>query len=123
MQESLYGLKGRLGVQVYTGKLSLVDLAASERASETNNCGRQLKDGASINRYGAEVTYIFYFAVPTNPTRHPHCLKLAICSKMGCWLHAFVSGIVSCSLQKRALIQTLQLSKPCQCTTLSAFKQ
>lgn len=37
-------------VQVYTGKLSLVDLAGSERASETNNSGRQLKDGANINR-------------------------------------------------------------------------
>ncbi|DBB11583.1 hypothetical protein WJX82_010561 [Trebouxia sp. C0006] len=36
--------------QVYTGKLSLVDLAGSERASETNNVGRQLKDGANINR-------------------------------------------------------------------------
>ncbi len=38
-------------LQVYTGKLSLVDLAGSERASETNNVGRQLKDGANINRY------------------------------------------------------------------------
>ncbi len=37
-------------MQVYTGKLSLVDLAGSERASETNNIGRQLKDGANINR-------------------------------------------------------------------------
>ncbi|KAL3160635.1 hypothetical protein ABBQ32_010559 [Trebouxia sp. C0010 RCD-2024] len=37
-------------LQVYTGKLSLVDLAGSERASETNNVGRQLKDGANINR-------------------------------------------------------------------------
>ncbi|KAK9823105.1 hypothetical protein WJX72_000286 [[Myrmecia] bisecta] len=36
--------------QVYTGKLALVDLAGSERASETNNVGRQLKDGANINR-------------------------------------------------------------------------
>lgn len=36
---------------MYTGKLSLVDLAGSERASETNNIGRQLKDGANINRY------------------------------------------------------------------------
>ena len=39
-------------LQVYTGKLSLVDLAGSERASETNNVGRQLKDGANINRCG-----------------------------------------------------------------------
>ena len=37
-------------LEVYTGKLSLVDLAGSERASETNNIGRQLKDGANINR-------------------------------------------------------------------------
>ena len=37
-------------LQVYTGKLSLVDLAGSARASETNNTGRQLKDGANINK-------------------------------------------------------------------------
>ena len=42
---------GYFCLQVYTGKLSLVDLAGSERASETNNVGRQLKDGANINRY------------------------------------------------------------------------
>jgi hypothetical protein len=35
---------------VQTAKLALVDLAGSERASETNNVGRQLKDGANINR-------------------------------------------------------------------------
>ena len=35
---------------VFTGKLTLVDLAGSERASETNNRGRQLRDGANINR-------------------------------------------------------------------------
>ncbi|KAK9804474.1 hypothetical protein WJX73_006365 [Symbiochloris irregularis] len=34
----------------YSGKLCMVDLAGSERASETNNRGRQLKDGAAINR-------------------------------------------------------------------------
>ena len=37
-------------VATFSGKLSLVDLAGSERASETNNRGRQLKDGAAINR-------------------------------------------------------------------------
>lgn len=35
---------------VQSAKLALVDLAGSERASETNNVGRQLKDGANINR-------------------------------------------------------------------------
>ena len=38
-----------------TGKLTLVDLAGSERASETNNRGRQLRDGANINRHAALV--------------------------------------------------------------------
>ena len=33
-----------------TGKLALVDLAGAERASETNNRGHQLRDGANINR-------------------------------------------------------------------------
>ena len=42
------------GLQVYTGKLTMVDLAGSERASETNNVGRQLKDGANINRYACK---------------------------------------------------------------------
>ena len=56
--------------QVYTGKLSLVDLAGSERASETNNVGRQLKDGANINRY------TLHFAVVT--TWHP-CTVLRKC--------------------------------------------
>mmetsp|Transcript_68250 Transcript_68250/g.215896 ORF Transcript_68250/g.215896 Transcript_68250/m.215896 type:complete len:454 (-) Transcript_68250:46-1407(-) len=36
--------------QVYTGKMALVDLAGAERASETNNRGNQLRDGANINR-------------------------------------------------------------------------
>ena len=31
-------------------KLSLVDLAGSERASETNNVGKNLRDGENINR-------------------------------------------------------------------------
>lgn len=119
-QESLYGLKARMGVQVYTGKLSLVDLAGSERASETNNCGRQLKDGASINRYGAEVTCIFDVAVPTNPTRRAHCLQHTICSKIGCWLHAYVSGILplhfaeTCPYPNTAAGKTLPVHNP-QC--------
>jgi hypothetical protein len=36
--------------QVYQGKLALVDLAGAERAHETNNAGRQLRDGANINK-------------------------------------------------------------------------
>ena len=33
-----------------SARLSMVDLAGSERASETKNAGKQLKDGANINR-------------------------------------------------------------------------
>ena len=33
-----------------TAKLTLVDLAGAERASETNNRGQQLRDGANINK-------------------------------------------------------------------------
>ena len=36
-----------------TGKLALVDLAGAERASETNNRGHQLRDGANINKSAA----------------------------------------------------------------------
>lgn len=36
--------------QVFQGKLALVDLAGAERAHETNNAGRQLRDGANINK-------------------------------------------------------------------------
>jgi kinesin family protein 18/19 len=36
--------------QTVMGKLALVDLAGAERASETNNHGQQLRDGANINR-------------------------------------------------------------------------
>ncbi|KAI4326004.1 hypothetical protein MLD38_031362 [Melastoma candidum] len=42
--------KNRYQNQVMQGKLALVDLAGSERASETNNCGKKLRDGANINR-------------------------------------------------------------------------
>ena len=42
--------RSTLQMAVFTGKLTLVDLAGSERASETNNRGRQLRDGAAINR-------------------------------------------------------------------------
>ena len=34
---------------VLRGKLSLVDLVDSERASETNNVGQNLRDGENIN--------------------------------------------------------------------------
>ena len=40
------GLQGQLTV----GKLSLIDLAGSERASRTNNRGMRMIEGANINR-------------------------------------------------------------------------
>ena len=42
--------KHRYDAAFATGKLSLVDLAGAERASETNNRGAQLRDGANINK-------------------------------------------------------------------------
>lgn len=36
--------------EIRVGKLSLIDLAGSERASNTNNSGIRLKEGANINR-------------------------------------------------------------------------
>ena len=41
--------EGRIS-QVKTGKLSLIDLAGSERASSTKNRGLRLIEGANINR-------------------------------------------------------------------------
>ena len=35
---------------VLCGKISLVDLGSSEKASETNNVGKNLRDGENINR-------------------------------------------------------------------------
>ena len=35
---------------VRVGKLSLIDLAGSERASKTNNRGQRMVEGAAINR-------------------------------------------------------------------------
>lgn len=46
----LSGHSVHMCLQVYTAKLTLVDLAGSERASDTNNTGKQLRDGASINK-------------------------------------------------------------------------
>ncbi|KAL5581894.1 hypothetical protein UlMin_014336 [Ulmus minor] len=42
--------KNKYRNQVMRGKLALVDLASSERASETNSGGQKLRDGANINR-------------------------------------------------------------------------
>ena len=36
--------------EIQTGKLSLIDLAGSERASRTNNKGQRMIEGANINR-------------------------------------------------------------------------
>ena len=42
--------KERMGKNVKIGKLSLIDLAGSERASRTKNRGQRLVEGANINR-------------------------------------------------------------------------
>jgi kinesin family protein 18/19 len=42
--------KERSGTSMKVGKLSLIDLAGSERASNTKNSGLRLKEGANINR-------------------------------------------------------------------------
>lgn len=42
--------RGRGSPQVSVGKLSLIDLAGSERAAKTNNRGMRLIEGANINR-------------------------------------------------------------------------
>lgn len=36
--------------EIKSGKLSLIDLAGSERASRTGNTGLRMKEGANINR-------------------------------------------------------------------------
>ena len=46
-----YQLKDRgIQTQIISGKLSLIDLAGSERASRTNNRGIRMIEGANINR-------------------------------------------------------------------------
>jgi kinesin family protein 18/19 len=42
--------KKKHGDQMKIGKLSLIDLAGSERASKTQNRGKRLAEGANINR-------------------------------------------------------------------------
>ena len=38
------------GGKIRVGKLSMIDLAGSERATKTNNAGKRLVEGANINR-------------------------------------------------------------------------
>jgi kinesin family member 18/19 len=47
----LVEIKERNGTEMKIGKLSMIDLAGSERASNTKNSGIRLKEGANINRW------------------------------------------------------------------------
>ena len=46
VEQSSFEMKNKILVS----KLSMIDLAGSERASVTKNCGIRLKEGANINR-------------------------------------------------------------------------
>jgi len=49
-QEQCQDPTGRMVVKTTKGKLSMIDLAGSERASNTDNRGLRMTEGASINR-------------------------------------------------------------------------
>eukprot|EP00891_Asterochloris_glomerata_P006209 jgi/Astpho2/6209/e_gw1.00088.44.1_t len=101
--------------QVYTGKLSLVDLAGSERASETNNTGRQLKDGANINKsllalancinaLGKRRKKGFVF-VPFRNSKLTRLLKDGLCGNSRT---AMIATVASSSSQYHHTINTLK---------------
>ncbi len=85
-----------------TGKLALVDLAGAERASETNNRGQQLRDGANINRsllslancinaLGKRKKKGFVF-VPFRDSKLTRILKDGLCGNSRTVMVATVSG-------------------------------
>ena len=85
-----------------TGKLSLVDLAGAERASETNNRGAQLRDGANINKsllslancinaLGKRKKKGFAF-VPFRDSKLTRILKDGLCGNSRTVMVATVSG-------------------------------
>ena len=85
-----------------TGKLALVDLAGAERASETNNRGHQLRDGANINRsllslancinaLGKRKKKGFVF-VPFRDSKLTRILKDGLCGNSRTVMVATVSG-------------------------------
>ena len=85
-----------------TAKLALVDLAGAERASETNNRGQQLRDGANINKsllslancinaLGKRNKKGFVF-VPFRDSKLTRILKDGLCGNSRTVMVATVSG-------------------------------
>ena len=85
-----------------TAKLTLVDLAGAERASETNNRGQQLRDGANINKsllslancinaLGKRKKKGFVF-VPFRDSKLTRILKDGLCGNSKTVMVATVSG-------------------------------
>jgi hypothetical protein len=85
-----------------TAKLTLVDLAGAERASETNNRGAQLRDGANINKsllslancinaLGKRAKKGFVF-VPFRDSKLTRILKDGLCGNSRTVMVATVSG-------------------------------
>jgi hypothetical protein len=85
-----------------TAKLTLVDLAGAERASETNNRGAQLRDGANINKsllslancinaLGKRQKKGFVF-VPFRDSKLTRILKDGLCGNSRTVMVATVSG-------------------------------
>jgi kinesin family protein 18/19 len=98
-----------------TGKLALVDLAGAERASETNNRGQQLRDGANINKsllslancinaLGKRKKKGFVF-VPFRDSKLTRILKDGLCGNSRTVMVATVSGS---SLQYEHTVNTLK---------------
>ena len=94
--------KHRYDAAFATGKLSLVDLAGAERASETNNRGAQLRDGANINKsllslancinaLGKRKKKGFAF-VPFRDSKLTRILKDGLCGNSRTVMVATVSG-------------------------------
>ena len=98
-----------------TAKLALVDLAGAERASETNNRGQQLRDGANINKsllslancinaLGKRNKKGFVF-VPFRDSKLTRILKDGLCGNSRTVMVATVSGS---SLQYEHTVNTLK---------------
>ncbi|GAQ77849.1 Kinesin-like protein [Klebsormidium nitens] len=101
--------------QVYQGKLALVDLAGAERAHETNNAGRQLRDGANINKsllalancinaLGKRKKKEFVF-VPFRNSKLTRLLKDGLCGNSRTIMVATVSA---CNQQYHHTVNTLK---------------
>ena len=94
--------KNRYDAAFASAKLRLVDLAGAERASETNNRGAQLRDGANINKsllslancinaLGRRAKKGFVF-VPFRDSKLTRILKDGLCGNSRTAMVATVSG-------------------------------